>query len=161
MLQQHFTSEQLRELSSRMDVQHSTGLSYYPLLKPGERFPVNDPHKQPCLTPRPGRSLDFPVAANKHSTSSKFATPCMRFVWQFSLDTQLSWAHLVPCWVLKSYSRHMQQLSLKHSARLRADGLSMGGLQRMTHSSCKACWKASQTSKPRLTSAWLRWGHHR
>ena len=30
-----------------------TGLDYYPLPKPGERFPINDPAMQPKLSPRP------------------------------------------------------------------------------------------------------------
>ena len=57
MLQQYFSSEQLRTLSGSMTPERSTGLSYYPLLKPGERFPINDPQKQPCLEPRPGVGL--------------------------------------------------------------------------------------------------------
>jgi sugar (pentulose or hexulose) kinase len=27
-------------------------LSFYPLLQPGERFPINDPARHPCLLPR-------------------------------------------------------------------------------------------------------------
>ncbi len=34
-------------------------LNYYPLLMPGERFPVQDPHLQPVLSPRPADDLDF------------------------------------------------------------------------------------------------------
>ncbi|MEM9755719.1 MAG: FGGY-family carbohydrate kinase, partial [Pseudomonadota bacterium] len=30
-----------------------SGLDYYPLLKPGERFPINDPDYPPRLMPRP------------------------------------------------------------------------------------------------------------
>ena len=30
-----------------------SGLDYYPLLKPGERFPINDSNLQPRLEPRP------------------------------------------------------------------------------------------------------------
>ena len=36
-----------------------TGLDYYPLARPGERFPVNDPHFQPRLTPRPADDRVF------------------------------------------------------------------------------------------------------
>lgn len=53
MLRQHFTDEQLRALSERIDPSKPTGLQYYPLPAPGERFPVNDPGLQPKLTPRP------------------------------------------------------------------------------------------------------------
>jgi len=53
VLAQFFSSEQLRELSSRIDPNVSTDLDYYPLPAPGERFPINDPALAPRLTPRP------------------------------------------------------------------------------------------------------------
>ncbi len=45
--------EKLDELSARLDPAHPTCLDYYPLLKPGERFPINDPQHAPRLSPRP------------------------------------------------------------------------------------------------------------
>jgi D-ribulokinase len=36
-----------------------TGLDYYPLAKPGERFPVNDPDLAPRLEPRPADDAMF------------------------------------------------------------------------------------------------------
>jgi sugar (pentulose or hexulose) kinase len=36
-----------------------TGLDYYPLPAPGERFPVNDPGRQPRLEPRPADDARF------------------------------------------------------------------------------------------------------
>src|SRR5690606_715615 len=36
-----------------VDPDRPTGLSYYPLLRPGERFPISDPNLEPVLTPRP------------------------------------------------------------------------------------------------------------
>ena len=36
-----------------------SGLYYYPLLKPGERFPHNDPHLLPQLEPRPTDPVQF------------------------------------------------------------------------------------------------------
>ncbi len=36
-----------------------TGLDYYPLLQPGERFPVNDPNYPPRLLPRANNRLEF------------------------------------------------------------------------------------------------------
>ena len=59
MLKQYFSSEQLQQLSSRIDPSQPTGLDYYPLAKPGERFPVNDPQLQPRLTPRPNDDAAF------------------------------------------------------------------------------------------------------
>ena len=52
-----FSDEELVSCSARIDPQRDCeqglGRIYYPLLAPGERFPENDPHKQPVLTPRP------------------------------------------------------------------------------------------------------------
>ncbi|WP_407158592.1 FGGY-family carbohydrate kinase [Bradyrhizobium sp. STM 3557] len=58
-LAQFFSSEQLRVLSARIDPSVSTGLDYYPLPAPGERFPVNDPALAPRLMPRPDDDVVF------------------------------------------------------------------------------------------------------
>eukprot|EP00878_Enallax_costatus_P034508 GHUV01038266.1.p1 GENE.GHUV01038266.1~~GHUV01038266.1.p1 ORF type:complete len:414 (+),score=132.25 GHUV01038266.1:205-1446(+) len=52
VLKQYFTNQQLQELSERIDPRQPSGLDYYPLTQPGERFPINDPHMQPRLEPR-------------------------------------------------------------------------------------------------------------
>lgn len=48
-----FSDQELIACSERIDPSTDSNLSYYPLLRPGERFPVNDPLKQPILIPRP------------------------------------------------------------------------------------------------------------
>jgi len=53
VLQQLFGREQLRKLSESIHPEQPTGLDYYPLPAPGERFPINDPALAPRLTPRP------------------------------------------------------------------------------------------------------------
>jgi D-ribulokinase len=53
VLKSFFTSDQIVSLSQQMDLSKSTGLDYYPLLKPGDRFPINDPSLLPRLDPRP------------------------------------------------------------------------------------------------------------
>lgn len=58
VLQHFFTSEELRELSDRIPAQESP-LDYYPLLKPGDRFPINDPMLAPRLEPRPSDRVEF------------------------------------------------------------------------------------------------------
>lgn len=45
--------DRLDELTALVRPERSTGLGYYPLLKPGERFPINDPAFLPRLEPRP------------------------------------------------------------------------------------------------------------
>lgn len=53
VLRRFFTPEEMRALTGRLDPEHPTGLDYYPLDGPGERFPVNDPDLVPRLEPRP------------------------------------------------------------------------------------------------------------
>ena len=48
-----FSAAEIAALSTRIDPETDTGLSYYPLAKPGERFPINDPEHAPVMGPRP------------------------------------------------------------------------------------------------------------
>lgn len=59
VLQSFFSTEDLVELSQHIDPNQPSPLTYYPLLQPGERFPINDPHMQPQLTPRPDNPVEF------------------------------------------------------------------------------------------------------
>lgn len=59
VLRQHFTNQQLQELSEQINTAQPSGLDYYPLTQPGERFPMNDPHMQPRLQPRPADDALF------------------------------------------------------------------------------------------------------
>jgi hypothetical protein len=59
VLRQYFTNKQLQELTSQIDLSQPTGFDYYPLVKPGERFPVNDPNLKPRLEPRPADDVKF------------------------------------------------------------------------------------------------------
>lgn len=54
-----FGDAQLDDLTRRIDVSQPTGLDYYPLLRPGERFPINDPNHAPRLEPRPADGAVF------------------------------------------------------------------------------------------------------
>lgn len=49
-----FPPERIEELSGHIDPLTDSGLDYYPLRAPGERFPVSDPDYPPRLSPRPG-----------------------------------------------------------------------------------------------------------
>ena len=49
----YFSKDDLARLTPLLDPDHPTGLDYYPLPKPGERFPVNEPALPPRLEPRP------------------------------------------------------------------------------------------------------------
>jgi D-ribulokinase len=53
VLRHYFRDAELRNLSATLDPNQPSPYDYYPLLQPGERFPINDPHLAPRLTPRP------------------------------------------------------------------------------------------------------------
>ena len=53
VLAHYFDRAALLRLSAELPLVSDTGLHYYPLLKPGERFPMNDPTLAPRLAPRP------------------------------------------------------------------------------------------------------------
>ena len=53
VLAAHFGPDELDALSARIDPSTLSGLDYYPLTKPGERFPTSDPTLAPRLSPRP------------------------------------------------------------------------------------------------------------
>jgi D-ribulokinase len=53
VLRHFFSDSELHRLSQTIDPQIKTHLNYYPLLQPGERFPINDPDYLPRLEPRP------------------------------------------------------------------------------------------------------------
>jgi sugar (pentulose or hexulose) kinase len=55
----HFTAEEMAALEPRLDPEHDTGLDYYPLPKPGERFPIADPALAPRIEPRPDDRVVF------------------------------------------------------------------------------------------------------
>jgi sugar (pentulose or hexulose) kinase len=59
VLRQFFADHELAELSARIDPNRSSGLDYYPLPGPGERFPINDPDMAPRLEPRPDQPAHF------------------------------------------------------------------------------------------------------
>ncbi|WP_027576034.1 FGGY-family carbohydrate kinase [Bradyrhizobium sp. WSM1743] len=49
----HFTGEDMERLTPLLRPEEPTGLDYYPLPKPGERFPLADPQLASRTTPRP------------------------------------------------------------------------------------------------------------
>ena len=59
VLQQFFSEAEISRYSKQLRPDHPTGLDYYPLPAPGERFPVNDPGLQPRLSPRPADDVQF------------------------------------------------------------------------------------------------------
>jgi sugar (pentulose or hexulose) kinase len=59
VLRHFFQDEELRQLSPAIDPEQPSPYNYYPLLGPGERFPINNPQLQPRLTPRPQDPVDF------------------------------------------------------------------------------------------------------
>jgi sugar (pentulose or hexulose) kinase len=59
VLRQFFSDEQMQALSTQIDPNQPSGLDYYPLASPGERFPLCDPALAPRVTPRPDDDVQF------------------------------------------------------------------------------------------------------
>ncbi|MEH2183278.1 FGGY-family carbohydrate kinase [Nostoc sp.] len=59
VLKQFFTNAELESLSREIDASKASELDYYPLLKVGDRFPINDPNLPPRLSPRPDNPVEF------------------------------------------------------------------------------------------------------
>ncbi|MBX2885423.1 MAG: FGGY-family carbohydrate kinase [Granulosicoccus sp.] len=59
VLSHFFSATELIELSANINTNVSSGLDYYPLVKPGERFPINDPDYPPRIEPRPASDSLF------------------------------------------------------------------------------------------------------
>jgi xylulokinase len=59
VLQAFFSTEELEELSRSIPTDRESPLDYYPLIQPGDRFPINDPNLPPRLEPRPTEPVEF------------------------------------------------------------------------------------------------------
>ncbi len=59
VLRAFFTQAAIDAMTPRLDPDRETGLDYYPLPGPGERFPVADPDLAPRLAPRPDDDVRF------------------------------------------------------------------------------------------------------
>lgn len=59
VLRHFFSQEELERLSQQINPDVPSPLYYYPLLTPGDRFPINDPQLAPRLDPRPDDPTAF------------------------------------------------------------------------------------------------------
>lgn len=59
VLRHFFSDQELKTLSEQIEPARASLLDYYPLLQPGERFPINDPLLPPRLTPQPSDRVAF------------------------------------------------------------------------------------------------------
>ena len=59
VLRRYFTPAEIEQLSARVQSDAPTGLDYYPLSVPGERFPEYNPALPPRLEPRPADDAVF------------------------------------------------------------------------------------------------------
>ncbi|MBF2056501.1 MAG: FGGY-family carbohydrate kinase [Cyanobacterium sp. T60_A2020_053] len=59
VLKYYFSDQELQELSLQINPSQFTNFNYYPLLKKGERFPINDVNLEPKLTPKPDNKVLF------------------------------------------------------------------------------------------------------
>lgn len=59
VLRKFFTDAELESLSREIDCSQASPWDYYPLLQPGDRFPINDPNLPPRLSPCPENPVEF------------------------------------------------------------------------------------------------------
>jgi D-ribulokinase len=59
VLRHFFSDVELETLSCQINPNKESPLDYYPLLKVGDRFPINDSNLPPQLEPRPANSVEF------------------------------------------------------------------------------------------------------
>ncbi len=59
VLRHYFSQSQLTEMTAQLTPDRASGLNYYPLIHSGERFPIADSRKPPCLSPRPDNDIVF------------------------------------------------------------------------------------------------------
>lgn len=59
VLKSFFSQDELHILSQKINPDLETNLNYYPLLKTGDRFPINDPFLLPQMTPIPENRVIF------------------------------------------------------------------------------------------------------
>ncbi|MEG4814644.1 FGGY-family carbohydrate kinase [Microcoleus sp. K5-D4] len=59
VLRHFFTDVELQNYTTQIDPVQESLLDYYPLLKKGDRFPINDPNLSPRLEPRPTDPVEF------------------------------------------------------------------------------------------------------
>ncbi|MDF5721606.1 MAG: FGGY-family carbohydrate kinase [Rhizonema sp. PD37] len=59
VLRQFFSDAELERFSAEIDASQISQLDYYPLLKAGDRFPINDPNLPPRMEPRPENPVEF------------------------------------------------------------------------------------------------------
>ena len=76
----HFTATTIERLTPLIDPDHPTGLDYYPLARPGERFPINDPALPPRLdaAARPSRSASSRRCSKASPPSRRWAIAASR-----------------------------------------------------------------------------------
>lgn len=89
VLLSEFPAANITALSAQIDPETCTGLSYYPLAKPGERFPVNNPELVPVLGPRPEKDSEHlkaifegiaEIEAQAYRRLAEFGAPVLRSV---------------------------------------------------------------------------------
>ncbi|KAK3236015.1 hypothetical protein CYMTET_53819 [Cymbomonas tetramitiformis] len=80
-------------LSEKIDPAVASDLDYYPLMRPGERFPINDPEIAPRLEPRPEDDAKF---LHGILVRPECDDPAHRITWQMlhAMDPSLHKANL-------------------------------------------------------------------
>jgi len=136
LLRQFFSDAELADLSQRIDPNVASPLDYYPLPKPGERFPVNDPHLQPRLQPRPADPVEFLhglleslariEAQGYHLLEAQGATPLTQVYTAGGGAVNATWSAIRQRYLRVPVVRSLQTEAAYGSARLAAQGVHPG-----------------------------------
>ncbi len=79
VLRQYFSDREMAQLSKQLHPEQPTGLDYYPLAAPGERFPVNDPTLAPRISPVPeDRAVFFQALLEGLARIEKAGYECLQ-----------------------------------------------------------------------------------
>jgi len=78
VLRQFFSDQEMAQLSNQLHPDQPTGLDYYPLAVPGERFPINDPTLAPRISPVPeDRAVFFQALLESMARIEKAGYECL------------------------------------------------------------------------------------
>lgn len=79
VLRQYFSDREMAQLSNQLQPEQPTGLDYYPLAFPGERFPINDPMLAPRISPVPeDRAVFFQALLEGMARIEKAGYECLQ-----------------------------------------------------------------------------------
>jgi len=126
----------LEALTAALRPEAPTGLHFYPLTRPGERFPINDPRLAPRLTPRPAERERFfqavlegigEVEALAYRRLRELGAPALKSVRSIGGGAaNTAWAKIRQGLIGAPFLPALSQEACVGAARLALEGLAVG-----------------------------------